>query len=227
MLTVFIDESGTLPDVKDKFIVICGVVVDELKEAKNIFSRILKSLKQRKIDIKEIKFYHAGQNTKRQFLSGISSANFKIFTLVVDKKNRKIADTPENFSVLVGDLIGDIIKWYENGNINFVIDRHFYRKVDQNEFNKLVGLEFKGSLKYLIKDVDSQKNFLVNTADMAAGAILWKYRGKDRQFYDLIKENIIAEKVVSWPEIKRKSIKKITRTGASAHPSDPMLSISD
>lgn len=210
MLTVFIDESGTLPDVNDKFIVICGVVVDELKEAKNIFSRILKSLKQRKINIQEIKFYHAGQNTKRQFLSGISSANFKIFALVIDKKNRKIADTPENFSVLVGDLIGDIIKWYKNGNIDFIIDRHFCRKSDQDEFNKLVGAEIKESSKYLIKDVDSQKNFLVNIADMAAGAIFWKYRGKDTQFYDLIKENTIAEKVVSWPEIKRKSIQKIT-----------------
>jgi hypothetical protein len=48
MSVVFIDESGTLPDINDKFIVICGVVVDESKEAENIFSRILKSLKQRK-----------------------------------------------------------------------------------------------------------------------------------------------------------------------------------
>lgn len=210
MLTIFIDESGTLPDIKDKFIVICGVVVNELKEAKNIFSRILKSLKQRTVNIKEIKFYHAGQNTKRQFLSGIASANFKIFVLIIDKKNRKITDSPENFAVLVGDLISDIIKWYKNGNMNFIIDRHFHRKIDQNEFDKLVEMEIKKKSKYSIKNVDSQKNFLVNTADMAAGAVLWKYRGRDTQFYDLIKENIVAEKVVSWPEIKRKSIKKIT-----------------
>jgi len=210
MLTVFIDESGTLPDAKDEFIVICGVVVNELKEAKNIFSRILRSLKQRKVNIKEIKFYHSGQNTKRQFLSGIASVNFKVFALVIDKKNRKIIDSPENFAILVADLIGDIIKWYKNGNINFIIDRHFHRKTDQNEFNKLVEIEIKKSSEYSIKDVDSQKNFLVNVADMAAGAILWKYRGKDAQFYELIKENIVAEKVVSWPEIKRKSIKKIT-----------------
>ncbi len=210
MLTVFIDESGTLPDSKDEFIVICGVVVDELKEAKNVFSRILKSLKQRKINIKEIKFYHAGQNTKRQFLSGMASVNFKIFALIIDKKNRKIVDSPENFAVLIADLIGDIIKWYKNKNINFIIDRHFHRKTDQNEFNKLVKMEIKNGSEYLIKDVDSQRNFLVNTADMAAGSVLWKYRDKDMQFYNLIKENIVAEKVVSWPEIKRKSIKKIT-----------------
>src|SRR3989339_794632 len=165
--------------------------------------------KQRKVNIKEIKFYHAGQNTKRQFLSGIASVNFKIFAIIIDKKNRKITDNPENFSMLVRDLISDIIKWYKNGNIDFIIDRHFHRKIDQSEFNRLVTMEIKENLKYSIKDVDSQKNFLVNTADMAAGAILWKYRGKDTQFYDLIKENIVIEKVVSWPEIKRKNIKKI------------------
>lgn len=210
MLTVFIDESGTLPDTKDKFIVICGVVVNDLKEAKNIFSRILKSLRQRKVNIKEIKFYHSGQNTKRQFLSGMASADFKIFALIVDKKNRKIADSSENFAILVRDLIGDIIKWYKNERISFVIDRHFHKKIDQKEFDELVREEIKKKIGCLIKNVDSQQDFLVNIADMAAGSILWKYRGKDAQFYNLIKENIIAEKVISWPEIKRKSIKKIT-----------------
>jgi len=48
---------------------------------------------------------------------------------------------------------------------------------------------------------------------MSAGAILWKYSGKDLQFYNLIKENIMVEKIISWPEIKRKSLaqnKKLT-----------------
>jgi len=39
---------------------------------------------------------------------------------------------------------------------------------------------------------------------MVAGAILWKYRGKDSQFYNLIKENIVVEKIISWPELKNR-----------------------
>lgn len=206
MMIVFIDESGTLPDINDKFVVICGVAVRQLKEAKNIFSRILNSLRQRKIRIKEIKFYHAGQNTKRQFLSGISAANFKIFALIVDKKARKIADSPDNFALLAGNLISDIIKWHKDEKTIFVLDRHFYRKFDQDKFDSLIKKEIGGSLKYQIKHVDSQQDFLVNIADMVAGAILWKYRGKDAQFYNLIKENIVMEKLINWPEIKRKSI---------------------
>jgi hypothetical protein len=34
MLTIFIDESSTLPDPKDKFIVICGVGTKNIKEAR-------------------------------------------------------------------------------------------------------------------------------------------------------------------------------------------------
>jgi len=206
MLTIFIDESGTLPDPKDKFIVICGVGVKKMKEAENIISQILASLRRRKIRIREIKFYYAGQNIKRQFLSGVVSANFKIFALIVDKKSRKITDTPENFALLVADLVNEISLWYKAEKVNLVIDRHFQRKVDQNKFNGFLKMEISKGLKYQIKHIDSQQNFLVNIADMTAGAILWKYSGKDLQFYNLIKESIVVEKLVNWPEIKRKSL---------------------
>jgi len=206
MLTIFIDESGTLPDPKDKFIVICGVGVKKMKEAENIFSRIRVSLRQRKIKVQEIKFYYAGQNTKRQFLSGVVSANFKIFTLVIDKKGRKITDTPENFAIIVADLINEINLWYKTKKMNVVLDRHFYRRVYEYKFNKVLKAKVNKDLKYQLKHIDSRQNFLVNIADMVAGAILWKYHGKDLQFYNLIKENIIIEKIVSWPELKRKSL---------------------
>jgi len=208
MLIMFIDESGTLPDPKDKFIVICGVGVKKIKEAENVISRILASLRRREIRVREIKFYYAGENTKRQFLSGIVSAGFEIFTLVVDKKGRKIADTSENFALLIADLVNEINLWYKIEKINFVVDRHFQRKTDQDKFNRYLRTEINKSLKCQIQHFDSQQNFLVNIADMAAGAVLWKYSGKDLQFYNLIKENIIIEKIVSWPEIKRKSLSR-------------------
>lgn len=214
MINIFIDESGTLPDVRDNFIVICGVAVNDKKEAENIFSRILKSLKAKKINIKEIKFYHAGQNTKRQFLSGISAADFKIFALIIDKKKRKIADSPENYGILLKNLIIDIISWNKKESLLFILDRHFQKSLDEKELNDFIGkgiFDAFGKVDFKIKHVDSKQDFLVNVADMAAGAILWKFRGKDKQFYDLIKENIIVEKVVNWPEIKRsEKTKKIT-----------------
>jgi len=206
MLTIFIDESGTLPDPKDKFIVICGVGVNRIKKADNIISRILFSLRQRKIRIKELKFYYAGQRTKRQFLSGIVSSEFEIFALIVDKKRRKIPDTPENFAILAADLVNEINLWYKVKKLGVIIDKHFHRKIDQDKFNQFLKEKINKNLEYQIKHADSQQNSLVNIADMSAGAVLWKYSGKDLQFYNLIKDNIVVEKIVNWPEIKRKSL---------------------
>lgn len=89
-----------------------------------------------------------------------------------------------------------------------MIDRHFHRKVDQNYFNKFLREQINANLKCEIKHIDSQQDFLVNIADMTAGAILWKYSGKNSQFYNLIKDNVVIEKLVSWPELKRKSLSK-------------------
>ncbi len=92
--------------------------------------------------------------------------------------------------------------------MNLIVDRHFHRQKDQEDFNYFLNKFVFSSVEYEIKHVDSQKNPLVNTADMVAGAVLWKYRGKDKQFYNIIKANILAEKILNWPELKRKSIKK-------------------
>ena len=62
---ILIDESGTLPDIKDRFIIIAGIGLEEIKEGENLISQTLKSLRQRKNRIKEVKFYYAGERTKR------------------------------------------------------------------------------------------------------------------------------------------------------------------
>ena len=203
MITIVSDESGTLPDLRDKFIVVSGVGIKKIKEAQNIYSRILTSLRQRKIQLGEIKFYNAGQRTKRQFLSGIVSANFEIFVLVVDKKDRKIADTSENYAILITDLINEINLWYKTEEINLIIDKHFHRRIDQDRFEQILKMKVNKDLRYQVKQVDSKQDSLVNVADMVAGAVLWKYSGKDLEFYNLIKESIVIEKIVSWPEIKK------------------------
>jgi hypothetical protein len=91
---IFIDESGTLPDPRDKYIAIAGVSARDLKKVENIISRVLFSLRQQKTNLKEIKFYYAGQNTKRQFLSSLVATDLKIFVIIIEKQGRKIPDTP-------------------------------------------------------------------------------------------------------------------------------------
>ena len=204
---VFVDESGTLPDVKDKFIVIAGVGAEKAKDAKDLISRILKSLRQRKIKIKEVKFYYSGERTKIQILSGIISCGFDIFIIAIDKKNRKISDTPENFALLISELINEINLWKPRRNLKIIIDRHFHRKNDEKSFNNFLQEKVKKNVNYNIQHTNSQQNIIVNLADFATGANLAKYNKNKFQFYDIIKENILFEKIVNWPALKRKNLK--------------------
>jgi len=205
---VLIDESGTLPDPKDKFIVIAGVGVKRIKEAENLISRTLRSLRQREIKLKELKFYSAGEKTKRQVLSGIVSAGFEVFVVVVDKKGRKISDTPNNFALVVSELINEICLWQKEGKFKVIIDRHFHRRIDERDFNNFLKSNVKQNLIFDIQHINSQRNFIVNLADFVAGSVLAKYNKNNFQFYDIIKESILIEKIVNWPELRRKSLGK-------------------
>ncbi len=222
---ILIDESGTLPDLRDKFIVIAGVSPERIKEAENLVSRILKSLRQRKIRTQEVKFYYAGEQTKRQILSGIISAGFEIFVVAVDKKRRKISDTPENFALLAGELINEINLWQPERNLKILIDRHFQRKEYEKDFNKFLRKNVKKDLSYSIQHIDSQQNFIINLADFVAGAILAKYNKNNTQFYNIIKEAILLEKIVNWPELKRKSLENKNSLNRCKHPSKESTSI--
>lgn len=175
--------------------------VKNIKEARNLISRILKSLRQRKIKIKEVKFYYAGEQTKRQVLSGIISAGFEVFVIAIDKKGRKIADTPENFALLVRELINEIELWRPKTVLKIIIDRHFHKRSDEKRFNEFL----RG---YIIQHIDSQQNFIINLADFAAGAALAKHNKNNLEFYDIIKDGISFEKIISWPELKKKSLGK-------------------
>ena len=203
---IFVDESGTLPDIKDNFIIIAGIGVERTKEAKNLVSRILKSLRQRKIRIKELKFYYAGEQSKRQILSGIVSASFEIFIIAIDKKNKKISDNPENFALLIGELVDEINFWKPNKKLKIIIDRHFHKKIDEKNFNNFFRKNIRENVNCDIIHINSQQNFVVNLADFVAGSTLAKYNKNNFQFYNIFKENIIFEKIVNWPALKRKSL---------------------
>ena len=137
-------------------------------------------------------------------LSAISGADFAVFLLIVDKKGRKIPDTPENYSVLAGELIKEIHIWQNRGLMIF-IDKHFHRILDENSFNAHLQKSLTG-IPYTIEHVNSQEEIAVNLADFVAGASLAKYNKNTEQFYGMIKESIIFEKIINWPELKRKSL---------------------
>mgnify|MGYP000094317357 CR=1 FL=1 len=199
-VTVFIDESGTLPDPKDKVVIVAAI--GSLNPEKLLI--ISKSARkfQKKKGAAEIKFYKAGKRTKRKFLENLANQDLEIFVLTVEKQGKKIEDSPENFALLCWLILEDCLLFYREEIKEIVFDRHFHQEKDQKSFNhtlsKLLGQKMN------FTHVDSQKDSRVNTADMVAGSLLWLKTGKDSSFYELIKRKIVSEKLVNWKQIKKK-----------------------
>lgn len=199
-IVVFIDESGTLPDPKDKVIVI-GAVGTKTPER---IEKIIKGI-QRKTRLKkttgELKFYTAGDKTKRLFFERIAKEEIDIFILSIDKMGRKIPDTYENYAILCWLLLKDVFGFYkEVGQI--VFDRHFSKFQDINSFNRRLEDLLQKKLK--VVHVDSKKDKKVNVADMIAGAVLAKETGREQGFYKLMKNKVVSERRLNWPAAKRK-----------------------
>lgn len=206
---IFIDESGTLPDTKDKFVVLAAVATDN----RLILNRFLEKSK------KEIKFYSAGDKTRKLYLTALAKESVSIFTLSINKNRQKISDSPENYAVLSWLLLLDCLAYFRNEKTKIIFDRHFHRSTDEKKFISFLKKLF--ALDLDIASADSAKNPGVMAADMVAGSFLYNQTGKNNRFYRLLAGKIISEKTINWKEAKKKfieAIKKLARTGTRAHP---------
>lgn len=217
---VYIDESGTLPDPKDRVIVVAAVGVISPSQAENLFKGKVwrRNLKH---PGNEIKFYTAGEKTKLAALKEIAKKDFAIFILVVDKKGRKIPDNPENYATISWLLVEDVLDFYNNV-VEVIFDKHFTSDEKIEEFNAILMGLLNRHIK--VKHVDSKLNEGVNIADMIAGATFASETSKGNQFYNLIAEEVISVKRLNWPEAKARFFdkKRLARTGASTHPKQAM-----
>jgi hypothetical protein len=206
-ITIFIDESGTLPDPKDKVVIVAAVGTEAPHKLVEVIKSIRKYLKSKKNISNEIKFYRSGENTKVKYLNALVKRPIGIFILTVEKNNQRIIDTPENFATLCWILLSECLLFYKENAIGEIIfDKHFHKESYQKKFDKIL-ISLLGK-KLLILHVDSKKDSRISAADMIAGSILWYRTGKSNRFYQLFKKQIVAEIVINWKEAKRKFFDK-------------------
>lgn len=209
---IYVDESGTLPDPKGPVIVIAAV-------ATYATNQLILPKKSIKTKTGETKFYGSGDNTKKKYLTTLSKLDIQIFALVLEKHGQKIPDTPENFAAICSLILYDCLDYYQNSTVSIIFDRHFHSPVDRKKFDAIIEKILDQNID--ISHVDSIKEPAVNTADMVAGSLLWKQTGKDDQFYKIIKEKIVEEKIINWKEAKKWFInEKLARTGVNTHPNE-------
>lgn len=201
-MDIFIDESGTLPDIADKYIVVAALISYNTEELRNILPKFRKKIptkgsRKREKILRELKFHYVGDITRRKVLEEISSKKIKIYALVVDKMGRKVADKPENYGKLIKALV-DSIKEKEDIK-DIYIDKHFAVKETTNKLQSFLESHIKGDFKF--SQIDSMQDSRIDLADFVAGAIFRKHRAFDQTFYKIISTKIVKEKMKKWNEL--------------------------
>lgn len=200
-MVIFIDESGTLPDPTDRYIVLAALVAPNPQGLEKILPKFrkktpLKGARKKEKKAPEFKFHYVGDITRRKVLEEIITKEVKIYLLVVDKMGRKIADTPQNYGKLIKNLIPKLLKKEYPKEI--YIDKHFGHKYDAEKLQSILD-SISNKVSFL--QVDSVTDPRIDLADFIAGATLRKFRVEDETFYKIISKKITWEKIKKWNEL--------------------------
>lgn len=200
---ILIDESGRLHDKSDPTVVISAILVPSLIGIDQLVLKTKRSLpvkgprkKERKLS--ELKFSLVGDKTKIKLLQKINQLPIKIYTLTINKEKRSIADTPQNYALLISTLLKSILIQHHKAN-HIIIDRHFSNPAQKEKCNQII--RKKLSQPVFIEHLDSQQNPVIVLADFVAGAIRYKETKKTDQFETLIKSKL-TKLTKTWKQIK-------------------------
>src|SRR3990167_8685341 len=204
MQYAIIDESGRFADPKSRIICFAAVCAESLVGLDKIIPKIkrkipFKGSRKREKFLAEIKFSRTGDKTKRAVLGEMAQREIEIFLLTIDTEGRKVADNPENYSLIIAKLLS-VVRRKNLQLKHIIIDRHFTWTSQIERFNHLVCRKLGGEL--FIEHVDSQQNSVVSLADFVAGAVREYYEDKNEIWKPLIGKRIVYEKKVSWRELR-------------------------
>jgi hypothetical protein len=197
-----IDESGSLL-AETSYFTVAAVVTRDLKPLRNIIPRAAlrsgKRLKRLRKTVSELKWSNASLRIRSDVLRHLAEVDVEVFALTIHKENRRIADSPENYAILMCELLQSVHRVHPNAAI--FLDRHFTSMSQIALVNTMIYRHWAESGTLTLAQVDSHLNPLVQLADFAAGSIYAWYVRQETTF-DLIRGKISADKVETWQSIK-------------------------
>ena len=130
----FLDES---PSLHDKAYFFCVDILTTTEEIKNNLRKIIKNARQKIVKKKlksltEIKFNNSDEKTRIYVLKEIAKWKVDIIVYVIDKENRRVDDTPENYGIVVGGAITESLRL--GSAIKLTADKKYTSFKQQNEF---------------------------------------------------------------------------------------------
>ncbi|KKR79410.1 MAG: hypothetical protein UU24_C0009G0009 [Candidatus Nomurabacteria bacterium GW2011_GWA2_40_9] len=181
---VFIDDSGDAGFKLDKgsseFFIISLIIFNDNLEVEKTAVAIKELRRELKFsDQAEFKFFKSRKDVKVQFLQTVSKFNFRIRSLVVEKKLIKSDHLKNNKNSFYSYAIKTALQYSNDSILNAKIridgsgDRVF-RKNFRSYLRKQLNTEEKCVIENC-KLVDSKKDVLIQLADMVAGSVRRSY----------------------------------------------------
>lgn len=205
----FLDES---PSLSDETFFFCIDIVSTNEKTNKKLRKILKHARQKIVkkklkQLSELKFYNSDEKTRSYILLQLAKSDVEIVVLILDKGERKIADTPENYGIVVGTAITALLKLHSS--LNLTIDKKFTNPKNQSDFfnycQKTINkLKTKNSNVFFNPPIDSTKDSNIQLADFVAGAFNAKYNKNEAKYVQIIKTKVKIEKIVKWADTKKR-----------------------
>tara|TARA_B100000508_G_scaffold138130_1_gene133700 strand:+ start:914 stop:1570 length:657 start_codon:yes stop_codon:yes gene_type:complete len=195
VLLVFIDESGCtgfkLSKGSTGCFVIAMVIFHDNRQAE-LASKAIESLRENLHVKPEFKFSKSHQAIKDKFFLMLKSFKFQVRALVVSKKNIRSEHLRMNAGSFYNFFIAQLMK-HDNQALNEAsvkLDGRGERRFTAELTTYLRKQLPKGKIKKL-KLVDSQRNNLIQLADMVAGAIARSFHEhrKDSRWLNMLKKH--------------------------------------
>lgn len=197
-----LDESGSLT-ADSPYFCMAVVITPDPQSVRHLIrraaSRSGKRLGRPLKDAAEIKWSNASQHIRALALAELAEAEVELFALTVLKGGRRIEDTPENYGILACEVLSHVWRLYPN--VSLALDRHFSSAAQIAAVDTLIHRRWPSQGVLSVAHVDSQRNPLVQLADLVAGSVYAWHKSGDRSI-QLLSEKLDASLVEDWRYIK-------------------------
>lgn len=199
MKYIFLDESVELgfSKLSTKFftitLLLCGI--QEEQKLQRVIKKIRQKVLKKKIkNSPEIKWHNSNNYLRIKILNRLAEINFEIFTIILDKSKvyDYLRDKKHKLYNYLSNLI--ITECSLGESFELIVDKSKNKRSLRDDFDSYIRLKKKCE-NLIIKHEDSKSNGGLQVLDFISGAIFNKYEFKNLDYYNLIKEKIVTEKV--------------------------------
>jgi len=207
MVYIFLDESGDLgfSENSSKWFLFTIAMTNDRRALERVVKKIWKPLKKKHKSLGELHAYHSDDVTRKRLLSRLNNIkDLKVLCVVLNKKkvyidlrNQKNYLYNYTANVLLDRLHKSGVLPADDAIHLFIDRKDTKKKLTENLVNYLTeSMEKRRHGKTVVELHTSHENRSIQAVDFISWAIFRKYERDDHEFYEIIKEKIVDERLL-------------------------------